>query len=154
MVEPKAASFRELGMSDEPLYGPRKLLLLGYGADEQAAVMALLAGTLGLGDVPVLFVTADDRFKTMKDLFALERGAGEGVDVTAPRAFIMAGVTERELQAIMGGYRKAGLPQPLWATLTPISEGWSLRQLVADLAAERAAMAQGRPPLPRKKNDP
>jgi hypothetical protein len=58
-----------------------------------------------------------------------------------PAALIMAGITEAELHRLMEGYRQAGLPWPLWATLTPISETWTLRALLKELAAERAALA-------------
>ncbi len=37
------ATFQEIGNSDECIYGPRKLLLLGYRADEQARLRHLLA---------------------------------------------------------------------------------------------------------------
>jgi hypothetical protein len=40
----------------------------------------------------------------------------------------------------MSGCRKSGMQQPLWATLTPTSETWLIRDLLKELAAERAAM--------------
>jgi len=40
----------------------------------------------------------------------------------------------------MAGCRKSGMQQPLWATLTPTSEDWSIRNLLNELAAEHRAM--------------
>jgi hypothetical protein len=39
----------------------------------------------------------------------------------------------------MGGYRQQGLPAQLWATLTPTSEGWTIKSLLDELDAERRA---------------
>ncbi len=49
---------------------------------------------------------------------------------------IMSGFTEQELHLFMGSYKAAELPRPLWATLTPHSENWSLLQLLTELSAE------------------
>jgi hypothetical protein len=38
--------------------------------------------------------------------------------------------------------KKTGMVNALWATLTPVSESWSIRQLLAELAAERKAMTK------------
>jgi hypothetical protein len=62
-----------------------------------------------------------------------------------PAAIIMAGITENELHLLMSSYRSAGLPNPLWATLTPTSEAWTLRQLLTELSAEREALESARP---------
>jgi hypothetical protein len=40
----------------------------------------------------------------------------------------------------MNAYRQAGLPAQLWATLTPVSENWTLAALLKELATEAAAM--------------
>jgi hypothetical protein len=36
--------------------------------------------------------------------------------------------------------KESGMTQALWACLTPVSESWPLRQLLAELAREREAM--------------
>jgi hypothetical protein len=57
-----------------------------------------------------------------------------------PAAIIMAGITENELHQLIASYRRAGLPNPMWATLTPTSENWTLRELLKELAVEKAAL--------------
>jgi hypothetical protein len=59
-----------------------------------------------------------------------------------PAAIIMSGITENELHQLISSYRKVGMPEPLWATLTPTSEGWTLRQLLTELSAEQQAMKE------------
>ena len=49
---------------------------------------------------------------------------------------------EKELIALMTVCRKTGMKDSLWATLTPTSETWTLRQLLSELAAEREALSK------------
>ena len=65
---------------------------------------------------------------------------GTGTDSTLPRAIIVAGINENELHNLMNTCRASGMQPPQWAVLTPVSETWTLRQLVAELEAERAAL--------------
>lgn len=148
------ATFKPIGESDEPTFGPRKLLLLGFTAEEQRRVRTLMAEDAGLPDVPLVFVRVEDRTRTLEELFALDRGPGEEVTEQAPKVFIMAGVTHRELHTIMETYKRTDLPRPIWAGLTPTSVTWTLRQLVSDLVAEHAAMAARRRRRPSENGDP
>ena len=78
--------------------------------------------------------------ETTTQIPALPPGAGRGESSTLPRAIIVAGITERQLQTLMAVCRKTGMKQALWATLTPTSETWLLKQLLAELTAERKAL--------------
>jgi len=40
----------------------------------------------------------------------------------------------------MGVCRKSGMQPALWATLTATSENWLLKELLAELSAEREAL--------------
>jgi hypothetical protein len=53
---------------------------------------------------------------------------------------IMSGFTQQEVHTIMSAYRKVGLPNQFWATLTPVSETWPIEKLLGELAAEAEAM--------------
>jgi hypothetical protein len=44
----------------------------------------------------------------------------------------------------MNAYRKAGLPGQLWATLTPVSENWTLDTLLLELSKEDKALKKQR----------
>ena len=56
----------------------------------------------------------------------------------------MSGFTQEELHTLMNGYRKAGLPAQLWATLTPVSENWTLETLLIELSKEDEALGNRR----------
>ena len=56
----------------------------------------------------------------------------------------MSGLTQNELHRLMAAYRKAGFARQIWATLTPISEEWSLEHLLNELQAEDMAMKNKR----------
>jgi hypothetical protein len=60
------------------------------------------------------------------------------------RAVIMSGFTQKELHALMAAYRGSELPSQLWATLTPVSENWSVADLLDELAAEAEAIKKQR----------
>ncbi|MCG6893798.1 MAG: DUF3783 domain-containing protein [Desulfobacteraceae bacterium] len=137
------AKFQKVARGERPLYGPRKMLLCGFPAGAQTKFESLME-MLGLSSVPRVWVTDDQRDAHLAELFSLAPDTGKGSTSTLPRAVIVGGVTEAQLHRLMGGCKKAGMQQALWAVLTPTSEQWTLEALLSELAAERAAMQQRR----------
>jgi len=133
------AGFQKVTQSDNLLYGPRKLLLCGFPAGAQSKFIRLLK-MIGLSEMPMVWVTEDQADNRLADLVQLEDGTGAGASSELPRAIIMSGISQMELHLLMSGCRKSGMRQPLWATLTPTSETWSIQNLLKELAAEHAAM--------------
>jgi hypothetical protein len=82
----------------------------------------------------------DDRI----ELLVLGRGKVSFSEPQMRRAIIMSGFTQKELHKFMGVYRLAELPSQLWATLTPISENWSITHVLDELAAESEAIKKQR----------
>ncbi|MBW2438826.1 MAG: DUF3783 domain-containing protein [Deltaproteobacteria bacterium] len=136
--------FEKVSQSDERMYGPRKLLLCGFSGDIQPHVVKLLE-ILKLSDIPRIWVTAEHAGSLISDVLALDDNAGRGLASELPRAIIMSGLTRNELHLLMSGSREAGMKPPLWATLTPTSESWSVQDLLKELAAEHAAMQRRKP---------
>ena len=136
--------FEKVSQSDERMYGPRKLLICGFSADIQPHVVKLLE-ILKLSDIPRIWVTAEHAGSLISDVLALDDNAGWGVASELPRAIIMSGLTQNELHLLMSGSREAGMKPPLWATLTPTSETWTVQDLLKELAAEHAAMQRRKP---------
>ena len=136
--------FEKVSQSDEPMYGPRKLLICGFSADIQPHVAKLLE-VLKLSDIPRIWVTAEHAGSLISEVLALEDNTGFGVTSELPRAIIMCGLTQNELHLLMSGSREAGMKPPLWATLTPTSETWTIQDLLKELAAEHQAMQQNKP---------
>jgi len=133
--------FAPVGDSEDALYGPPGVLASGFAAGEQATLRGVVERARP--GVPVLFAGVEHGARTLGELLAGPDGTGGGIDSPLPRAVVLSGLTERQLRAVMAGYRAAGLPRPLWAALTPTSEHWSLAQLLEELAAEAAAFARG-----------
>ncbi|MFH1983567.1 MAG: DUF3783 domain-containing protein [Pseudomonadota bacterium] len=132
-------SFERVSVSDNRLYGPRKVLFCGFLAKAHPAVAALLK-MVGLEDVGAIYAGPAQVGETVGDLFQLPGGTGEGRDSDLPRAIILGGITEKELHQLMEGTRLSRMQPPLWAVLTPVSENWTLADLLRELAAERAAL--------------
>ena len=135
------AGFEKLGQSSKRLYGERKLLLCGFPPPAQPKFKTLMS-MLGMEDLPLVWAGSDEGGERVGQLIQRTDGSGEGTDSDLPRAIIVAGIEEVELHQLMSGCRQAGMKQALWATLTPTSESWTLKELLYELAAEREMMAK------------
>lgn len=133
------AQFEKLTDSDKPMYGPRGLLLCGFGAAAQPK-LALVLQRAGLADLPRIWAGEAQAQFTLAQLLQLPADSGAKLDSTLPRAVIASGLTANELRRLMDTCRASGMQQALWAALTPVSEAWALARLLAELEAERDAM--------------
>jgi len=132
-------TFEKVTRSEKALYGPRKLLLCGFAASMQANFAKVLEFT-GLADLDVVWVATEQADAEIGQLMELGPGTGTGVDSSLPRAIVVAGLSENELHNLMNTCRASGMKSALWAVLTPVSEKWTLRQLLVELEAERTAL--------------
>jgi len=128
-------TFKKVGHSKKRMYGPRALLICGYPAEEHTPFLEMLE-KIGLAGVPAVFTTYRDLGSAVGDLLTSEDKTGLKETSPMRRAVIMSGLTQKELNTLMGVYRKAELPSQLWASLTPVSENWPLRKLLEELYAE------------------
>jgi len=139
------AQFSRVTRSSRPLYGPRRLLICGFTSEGQSALDNVIT-TSSIDKLPAIYAASADLEETLSSLMSRPANSGRGEPSRMPAAIIMAGITEKELHQLIASYREAGLPNPLWATLTPTSEGWRLRQLLKELSAEKTALEKQRPP--------
>jgi hypothetical protein len=140
-VEEQKGTFKKVACSDKPMYGPRALLICGYPVEERAPFLEML-DKIGLGGVPAVFATVGDLEAVVGELLVRKDKTGLRENAAMQRAVVMSGLTQKELHTLMGVYRKAGLPRQLWATLTPVSEHWSLGALLDELEAEATSLAK------------
>jgi Domain of unknown function (DUF3783) len=133
--------FEKIQESDERMYGPKGILVCGYPASEHR-FFTLFMDKAGFSDRPIIFPTTEDAGRTLKELLGLSTGSGMGQPADLPRAVIMSGFTQNEVHRIMVAYRQAGLPTQLWATLTPVSENWLLRDLLKELVKEHESFKE------------
>ena len=125
------------------MHGPRKLIVCGYPDLDRRALLSLLAEN-NFNDLPVIFVTTRGLKKTISELLTLEDRSGQDEISQMERTLIMSGFTQNELHRLMKAYRNSELPKQLWATVTPISENWTVEKLLGELAAEAAAFKKQR----------
>jgi len=145
----ESSPFSRVSRTSQVLYGPRKLLICGFTAEGQAFLDDVIA-TSAITDLALIYACSSDLEISLTDILAQPANTGRGQASRMPAAIVMAGITENELHLLMSSYRSAGLPNPLWATLTPTSENWTLRQLLTELSAERKALEKE---LPSGKKD-
>ncbi len=131
-------TFRKVEKSSKAMYGPRRILVCGYTKDEQAEFSSVLK-EIQMADIPVKFSVDADGPKILKTI--LEEAETRGTEQSSlRRAVIMSGLTQTELHNLMGSHRESDLPRPLWASLTPVSESWSLGDLLEALVREAEMM--------------
>jgi len=131
-------TFQKVGKTEKRMFGPPCIIICGYRVDEQETILSLIE-TCGLSRHPVLFATEEDADMILRDIVTAESGKGRGLSSRLSRAIIMSGLTEKELHSLLSTYRKEKFTPQLWATLTPVSEGWTLKALIGELTAEAAA---------------
>jgi len=137
----ETSTFSRVTRSAQPLYGPRKLLVCGFTPEGQTFLDGVIESA-AVAELPLIYASSADLEESLANLLSRPDNAGRGEASRMPAAVIMAGISENELHQLMSSYRNAGLPSPLWATLTPTSEKWTLRQLLTELSAEREALAK------------
>ena len=130
--------------SEKLLYGPRKMLLCGFSSQAQDKMGAFLE-MIGMADIDRVWASPGDGEKSVGELMGLSNDTGRGSDSDLPRAIVMAGITEKELHLLVDSCRRAGMRKALFATLTPVSENWSLGNLLNELGREREALAAADP---------
>ena len=138
------AGFEKVSPSDKPMYGPRKLLICGFSAEVHPKFVKFLE-ILGLPGMPIIWVAEAHAGSLISEVLALPDNTGWGESSDLPRAIIMCGLTQNELHLLMSGSREAGMQPPLWASLTPTSETWTVITLLQELATEHQAMQKKKP---------
>lgn len=131
-------TFQQVGESEQAMYGPRVLLVCGYRVEEHPLFLNFVKNTLG--EIPMVFVSTENKDKKLAELIAMPHETGSGETSELRRAVIMSGLTEAEFHRLINTYRSGKLPAQLWATLTPMSEKWTIAALLEELAEEQAEM--------------
>ncbi|MFZ0133525.1 MAG: DUF3783 domain-containing protein [Desulfobacterales bacterium] len=132
-------TFQAIGSSHQRMHGPKGLVVCGFPAAEHGP-LADAMGQIGFDDRPLIFAAEMDLTRSLIDVLSSPDRAGMGQSAPMPRAIIMSGFLQSEVHTLMTAFRQAGLPRQLWATLTPVSENWTLAALLAELAEEDRAM--------------
>lgn len=138
-------TFEPLGHDDGQGTGPPTVLLCGFTAQEEPAMAALLARV----DAPhhrVLRCSQEMVAQTLGEALA-SPNPGPPVPAEAlPRVVILSGLSGRQLHGVIDGFAEAGLPRPIWASVTPHNLGLRVRDLLRELLAEARALASQHPP--------
>jgi hypothetical protein len=129
-------SLKVVGESKKRMYGPRGILVCGFSSEERKSILDMLSDKK-FKNLPVIYTTNADRTELMKDIIARAHQTGLEDECTLDRAIIMSGLTEKELHRTMKTYKNLKLPKPLWATLTPTSENWTVESLISELNSEK-----------------
>jgi hypothetical protein len=132
-------TFEKVGHTEERMYGEKGILVCGYPPPEHK-FFALFMEKAGFNDRPVIFVRTEDASKSLKEILSLSSTWGMGEPSHMARALVLSGFTQSELHKIMSAYRWAELPKQLWATLTPVSENWTLARLLEELQKEEEVL--------------
>jgi len=134
------SDFQKMGHTERRLFGPRTMVLAGFSAEDHTQ-LELLLEKLKLYDLSLVWANSEQLDSTLEALMNLPQNFGRDISSNLPKAIIAGGITEKELRMLMSGYRSAGMPKTIWATLTPTSTTWPLKQLLAELTAEHQSLS-------------
>jgi len=129
-------SLKVVGESREKMYGPRSILVCGFSSDERKTILNIFKNKKFKG-LPIVYTTSEDRLELIKNMVIRNHESGIDSVCGLERAIIMSGLTEKELHLTMSAYKKTKLLKPLWATLTPTSQNWTVEALISELNNER-----------------
>ncbi len=139
---PKADStFQAVGDSDARMHGATAVLVSGFSVEEQRTLRSLM-DTNGLSNIPAIYIVTAFLDLSLFELARLPAESRAGEPAELPRCIVMSGFLEKELHALMDSYRASSLSRPHWASVTPTSETWSVKQLLIELLKESEALRQ------------
>ncbi len=141
MAQLEQTTFQAVGPSADRMPGLPAVLAAGFPASEHAVLRDLLNAN-GLPDVSLICITADTLELTLAALSELPDGTGHGEEAHLPRVLVTSGLTGRQLHDLMGAYRTSGRERPVWATVTAVSGGWTMKYLLVELLKEREALRE------------
>ena len=140
-------SLKVVGESKKRMYGPRGILVCGFSSEERKSILKMLSDKK-FKSLPVVYATTADRTELMKDMITRAHKTGledECIpenECRLDRAIIMSGLTEKEFHRTMTNYKKLKMVKPLWASLTPTSENWTVESLISELNSEKLHLEQ------------
>jgi len=129
-------SLKVVGESKKRMYGPRGILVCGFSSEERKSILKMLSDKK-FKNLPVVYTTNADRTELMKDMITRAHKTGLEDMCKLDRAIIMSGLTEKEFHRTMTTYKKLKMVKPLWASLTPTSENWTVESLISELNSEK-----------------
>ncbi len=82
--------------------------------------------------------------RTLGDILSGAAAAGPAEEPFTEELLVMAGLNDRQMDALLSGLRRQKVSVALKAVVTPTNAGWTANALYAELCREREAFAAGR----------
>lgn len=118
-------------------------IVLAWGLESDSTALAALEKAAGSLKMTVKPVSADNLTVTVASLCGLPQGHTTAKftpgDDVFPAAAVFCGLSDRELDQMLGALK--GVDIPLKAIVTPTSQNWELGALLSELCRERDAIA-------------
>jgi hypothetical protein len=125
--------------------GKAKILVFGFSEEEERRIDDGLAG---IGVPPALKLRPGHGGVVLRRILAGEGPAeapvASGEPIAQERLVLFHHISDAGVQTLMRFFREAVARRPIFAVVTPTSSDWTLRQLLAHLVEERAALEKGR----------
>jgi len=133
------STFKKIDNKDKPLYGPPKAVFTGFKVDAQPELIKILQKA-DLGDLATAWPCKTEEELTLDEIFNCDEKLGWGKDSELLRTIIVGGISQKKLKKFMALMKESQLEYPLWATLTPVSQNWQLKELLNELNKENIAI--------------
>ncbi|MDA3863228.1 MAG: DUF3783 domain-containing protein [Deltaproteobacteria bacterium] len=145
------STFKKIQNNDKHLYGPRKAVFTGFKTDAQPELIKVLENA-GLAELPTAWPGKTEEGLTLDEIFTCDDKLGWGKNSKLCQTIIVGGISQKQLKIFMALMKKSHLEYPLWATLTPVSQKWKLKELLNELKKNIAVKSWQRLQKLKKQN--
>jgi len=128
-----------LGQTSAELFGPLAVLMVGFQEHEVQAFRSIM---LDMEADMVKIIVCDKRMFQQTLRQALEAPGHMHNQCVGQRAMILSGMNAAEVGEIIGAYRDAGLPEPVWAAALAANWDRKIKDLVNDIYGDHNYMME------------
>ncbi|KAL3148075.1 hypothetical protein ABBQ38_014360 [Trebouxia sp. C0009 RCD-2024] len=139
LVKLDAADEGGLGQTSAELFGPLAVLMVGFHEHEVQAFRSVM---LDMEADMVKIIVCDKRMYQQTLRQALEAPGHMHTQRVGQRAMILSGMNAAEVGEIIGAYRDAGLPEPVWAAALAANWDRKIKDLVSDIYGDHNYMME------------
>ncbi|CAI0410935.1 unnamed protein product [Linum tenue] len=129
--------------SDDPVFGPPALLLLGFEVEEAAKIQQLLQ-EMGGEFLKLVFCTEDMISRSLWEAMNTDQPNLEVVKVakSLPRICFLSGLSGEEMMMFIDAFPETGVEAEVFAAMVPNSADKSLYELVEEIMGDHEMMTR------------
>ncbi|KAL6328357.1 hypothetical protein AAG906_034500 [Vitis piasezkii] len=128
--------------SDDPIYGPPALLLLGFEVEEEVKIRQLLKELDG-EFLQVIYCTEDMITRSLWEAMNTKQSNLEALKIAKalPRICFLSGLSGEEMMMFIDAFPETGLEAAVFAALVPNSADKPLQELIEEIMGDHEMLS-------------